>query len=277
MIWVRSALFLVLGSLWTSALALLYVPLLFGTRQMMQRAAAFWCRGLITLVGICCGLRWRVIGRENLPDGPTVFAAKHQSAWETLIFHVLLEDPVFVLKRELLRVPLVGWYMCKAGGIPIEREAGVRAIRTMLPRVQRALADGAQVIVFPEGTRTPAGRRRPYHPGIAAIYARAGAPIVPVALNSGLFWGRRRFLKLPGVITLEFLPPMPSGLERRAFMRELEQRIESTTDRLCVQATESLEESPHPRTPLAPHPSGEGCGGGSDHSGARTTDLTTGT
>ena len=123
----------------------------------MQRAAAFWCRGLIALVGICCGLRWRVIGRENLPDGPTVFAAKHQSAWETLIFHVLLDDPVFVLKRELLRVPLVGWYMRKAGGIPIEREAGVRAIRTMLPRVQRALADGAQVIVFPEGTRTPAG------------------------------------------------------------------------------------------------------------------------
>ena len=137
MIWVRSALFLALGSLWTSVLALLYLPLLLGTRRVMQRAAAFWCRGLIALVGICCGLRWRVIGRENLPDGPTVFAAKHQSAWETLIFHVLLEDPVFVLKRELLRVPLVGWYMRKAGGIPIEREAGVRAIRTMLPRVQR--------------------------------------------------------------------------------------------------------------------------------------------
>ena len=258
MIWVRSALFLAFGSLWTSVLALLYLPLLLGTRRVMQRAAAFWCRGLIALVGICCGLRWRVIGRGNLPDGPTVLAAKHQSAWETLIFHVLLDDPVFVLKRELLGVPLVGWYMRKAGGIPIEREAGVRAIRTMLPRVQGALADGAQVIVFPEGTRTPAGRRRPYHTGIAAIYARADASIVPVALNSGLFWGRRRFLKLPGVITLEFLPPMPSGLERPAFMRELEQRRETATDRLCAKARDSQQES-HPRAP--------------DHSGASHDEL----
>ena len=236
MIWMRSALFSVAAVLWTSVLALLYLPLLLGSRRLTQRAAAFWCRGLIALVGICCGLRWRVVGRENLPRGAAVIAAKHQSAWETLIFHVLVDDPVFVLKRELLKVPLLGWYMRKSGGISIDRAAGFRSIKAMLPGVERALANGAQVIVFPEGTRTPPGRRRPYQPGIAAIYRRTDAPIVPVALNSGMFWGRRRFLKFPGVITLEALSPMPRGLDRAAFMKELHQRIETATDRLCAKA-----------------------------------------
>ena len=122
---------------------------------------------------------------------------QHQSAWETLVFHLLLDDPVFILKRELLKVPLIGWYMRKSGSIPIDRAAGFRSIKAMLPEVERALANGSQVIVFPEGTRTPPGQRRPYHPGIAAIYARTEAPIVPVALNSGMFWGRRRFSRIP--------------------------------------------------------------------------------
>jgi 1-acyl-sn-glycerol-3-phosphate acyltransferase len=100
----------------------------------------------------------------------------------------------------------------------------------MLPEVQRALADGGQVIVFPEGTRTGPGQRRPYHPGIAAIYARAKAPVVPVALNSGMFWSRRRFVKFPGLITLRILPPMPRGMQRSEFMDELERRIEAATE-----------------------------------------------
>ena len=237
MTWLRSALFSLVALLWTSFLALLYLPLLLAPRQVMQRAAAFWCRGLIWLVGICCGLRWRLVGRDNLPAGAAVIAAKHQSAWDTLIFHVLVADPVFVLKRELLSVPLIGWYMRKGGSIPIDRAAGFRAIKAMLPAVDRALANGAQVIVFPEGTRTPPGQRRPYHPGIAAIYAHGGAPIVPVALNSGLYWRRRGFLKYPGLITLEVLPAMPSGMKRAAFMDELERRIEAATERLCAEVS----------------------------------------
>ncbi len=236
MIWLRSALFSVLALLWTVVLSLLYLPLLLAPRQVMQRAAALWCRGLLALVGVCCGLRWRVVGRENLPEGAAVIASKHQSAWDTLIFHVLVDDPVFVLKRELLEVPFIGWYMRKAGSIAVDRAAGFRAIKGMLPVVERALADGAQVIVFPEGTRTGPGQRRPYHPGIAAIYARAEAPFVPVALNSGVFWSRRRFLKFPGLITLQILPPVPRGMHRTQFMDELERRIEATTQRLCAEA-----------------------------------------
>jgi 1-acyl-sn-glycerol-3-phosphate acyltransferase len=256
MIWARSTLFAIAALLWTSLTALSYLPLLLGPRRVMQRAAAFWCRGLIELVALCCGLRWRVVGGENLPPGAAVIAAKHQSAWETLAFHLLLDDPVFVLKRELLKVPLVGWYMRKSGSIPIDRAAGFRSIKAMLPGVERALANGSQVIVFPEGTRTPPGQRRPYHPGIAAIYARTNAPIVPVALNSGMFWGRRHFLKSPGLITLAVLPPMPPALGRAAFMEELERRIETTTDRLCEEVAEALGRSPHPLAPLAPSSSG---------------------
>jgi 1-acyl-sn-glycerol-3-phosphate acyltransferase len=273
MIWLRSALFSVLALLWTAILSLLYLPLLLAPRRLMQRAAALWCLGLITLVGVCCGLRWRVIDRENLPEGAAVIAAKHQSAWDTLIFHVLVDDPVFVLKRELLEVPLLGWYMRKAGSIAVDRAAGFRAMKGMLPKVERALADGAKVIVFPEGTRTAPGQRRPYQPGIAAIYARVDAPIVPIALNSGMFWSRRGFLKFPGLITLQILPPMPRGMHRTDFMDELERRIEATTERLCAEVAEAPGTrlgSPHRLAPLAPSPSGEGRGKGHTTAGGRT-------
>lgn len=257
MIWARSMLFAVTALLWTSLMALSYLPLLLAPRRVMQRAAAFWCRGLIWLVALCCGLRWRVVGGENLPPGAAVIAAKHQSAWETLAFHLLLDDPVFILKRELLKVPLVGWYMWKSGSIPIDRAAGFRSIKAMLPGVERALANGSQVIVFPEGTRTPPGQRRPYHPGIAAIYARTNAPIVPVALNSGMFWGRRHFLKGPGLITLAVLPPMPPGLSRAEFIEELERRIETATDRLCAEVAEARGTSLHALTSASPASPGE--------------------
>jgi 1-acyl-sn-glycerol-3-phosphate acyltransferase len=228
----RSALFALLALLHSVLMAVLMLPALALPRKLFQRLAANWCRGLVTLLRVCCGLRWQLQGGEHLPAGAAIVAAKHQSAWDTLIFHLLLDDPVYVLKRELLSVPFLGWYLGKAGNIAIDRSAGFRAIKTMLPAVDRALAEGAQVIVFPEGTRTAPGERARYQPGVAALYGRAGVPVIPVALNSGLFWGRRRFHKRPGVITIEVLPAMPPGLPRAAFLAELEHRIEEATARL---------------------------------------------
>ncbi|MFO1113347.1 MAG: lysophospholipid acyltransferase family protein [Rhodospirillales bacterium] len=230
---IRSAAFAVLALLFTAVMSILLLPGLALPRKRFQRLAAFWCRGLLALLRWCCGLRWRLVGAGNLPAGPAIIAAKHQSAWDTLIFHVVLDDPVYVLKRELIRVPLFGWYLRKAGNIAIDRSAGLRAIRTMLPAVDRALAEGSQVIVFPEGTRTAPGERAAYQPGIAALYGRAKASVVPVALNSGLFWGRRHLRKRAGVIIIEILPAMPAELSRPAFLAELERRIEEATARLA--------------------------------------------
>lgn len=234
----RSAVFAALALLWSVATSLLYVPLLLIPRRQFQRAAALWCRGLIVLLRLCCGLDWRLEGREHLPAGPAIFAVKHQSAWDTLVWHLLLPDPVYILKRELLGIPFLGWYLRKAGNIAIDRAAGVRAIRSMLPAANKALAEGSQIIVFPEGTRAEPGVRRPYQPGVAALYARADVPLVPVALNSGLFWGRQHFRKRPGVITLQILPSIPPGLPRAAFLAELERRIETATDSLCTGAVD---------------------------------------
>lgn len=229
----RSLMFFMAAMVWTLGLMVAYLPLFLLPRKALQRAARVWVRGLLGMLAVICGLRHGIKGREHVPAGGAVFASKHQSAWDTLIFHFLLDDPVFVLKGELFQVPLLGWYMKKSGAIGIDRSAGFRAIKMMMPEVERAIARGSQVIVFPEGTRTAPGAHRPYHPGVAGIYIHTDAPLIPVALNSGLFWGRRSFLKYPGEITLEFLPPIPAGLDRKTFIKELESRIETASQRLC--------------------------------------------
>ncbi|MCP5365031.1 MAG: 1-acyl-sn-glycerol-3-phosphate acyltransferase [Hyphomicrobiales bacterium] len=236
MIAARSHLFTLSAVLWTAVMCALFLPLLVFPRRAMQVAAKLWAGGILVLARVVCGLGSSVRGRDNLPSGPVVIASKHQSMWETLIFHLLCIDPVYVLKKELLSLPFVGWYLRKAGNVAIDRSAGFRALKAMLPAVESRLKEGAQIIVFPEGTRGAPGSRLPYHPGIAAIYTRAGVPIVPVALNSGLFWGRGRILRCPGVITIEFLPPLPSGLDRSDFLRELQTQIEQATDRLIKEA-----------------------------------------
>ena len=195
---------------------------------------------VMLLVGVAMergiiGLRYRVVGREHLPDGPFVLAAKHQSAWDTIIFFVLLERPAYVLKKELLAIPLYGLYARRAGHIAVDRKAGAKALRALLEDSRRAVADGMVPVIFPQGTRTAPGTRLPYQPGVAALYKGLDLPVVPVALNSGLFWGRRAFRKRPGTIRLEFLPAIPPGKDRAGFMAELEGAIEQATDRLSAE------------------------------------------
>lgn len=234
LITLRSLAFAVLSNIWTWSLVFLYLPLLALPRRRLQWWAALWCRGIVFLARAVCGIRYRVVGREHLPSGPVLLAAKHQSAYDGVIFHLLLSDPVFVLKQELLQVPMFGLYLKALGNVGIDRSAGVRALRTMIPGVAARLAEGSQVIVFPEGTRVSPEAEAVYQPGVAALYQRLDAPLVPVALNSGLCWGRRSFRKRPGTITIEFLPPMPRNLSRDAFLVELASRIEGATQRLCA-------------------------------------------
>lgn len=229
----RSHAFSIIALGWTVGLCVLYLPLLAAPRHVHWAAVRFWARGLLALLGLVCGLRHRVVGRENLPDGPALIAAKHQSAWETVALVVLIDWPVFILKKELLHVPVLGWHFRKTGSIGIDRKLGAQALRAMIPPANAALDTGHQVIVFPEGTRVAVGEHRAYQSGIAALYARLAVPVIPVALDSGRFWGRRSAIRHPGTITIEFLPAMPPGLDRRTFMRELETMIEGASARLA--------------------------------------------
>lgn len=237
------------------------LPLLLAPRRMMQAALKTWAALLMWMLKVVVGLDWQIRGLENLPQGPAIIASKHQSAWDTGVFHQFLDDPVFVLKQELTMIPFFGWLITKAGAIAIDRKAGAKALKGMVRATDQALANGRSVLIFPEGTRTAPGSSKPYNPGVAAIYKNAGVPVVPVALNSGLFWQRRSFLKRPGVITLELLPIIEPGLDRKVFMAELEARIEGACRRL---ATEGRAKYPAalPAPTSTPEPAPEGDVGG---------------
>ncbi len=187
-------------------------------------------------------MEWR--GIEKTPKGPCIVACKHQSLWETFSLYALLDDPVYVLKRELMWVPLFGWYMRKAGLIPIDRSAGMAALARMTARARQALIGDRprQLVIFPEGTRRSPGAEPSYKPGIIHLYKKAGVPCVPLALNSGLFWPRRSLLRLPGTIVAEVLDPIPPGLDKDAFFTRLQDAIETTSARLIREADAGAED-----------------------------------
>lgn len=229
MSFVRSLLFQVTFYAWTVVTMLLYFPLLLAPRRAIVAAGRLWCRGVLVLLRATTGLGHRVLGREHIPEGPCLYAFKHQSAWETIAAPLLVADPAVIMKRELAWIPFYGWYLARHGMIAVDRKAGAAAIRHIVAVARERVAWGRSVIVYPEGTRRPPGAPPDYQPGIAALYLALRVPVVPVALDSGRFWGRRKFVKRPGTITVQFLAPIPPGLPRQAFMTLLERRIETAT------------------------------------------------
>lgn len=229
----RSALFnlLFLGGSATAAVAAL--PLLLAPPWVAIGYVRGWSRLVIAMLRVICRIRVEVTGLEHIPPGGAIIAAKHQSAFDTVVWLALLPAPVYVLKKELLAVPVWGWFARRCGHVGVDRAGGGAALRRMVREAVARLAEGRPVVIFPEGTRTPPGQRRPYQPGVAALAAAARVPVVPVATDSGILWGRRAFLKRPGTIHVAVLPPLPAGLPRPALMAALEQAIEAETDRLC--------------------------------------------
>ncbi len=232
-VFLRSLAFQIALYLLTAVMGVIGLPMLLLPRRWAAIFGRSWASAVLWALGWCTGLRHEVRGREHLPRGAAIIAMKHQSAWDTFAAAVVFFDPAIVLKRELLLVPFYGWYLWKAGMIAIDRKAGASALKSMVRQGERAVAAGRPIVIFPEGTRTPIGTRRPYQPGVAALYRQLGVPIVPVAVNSGLFWGRRAFNKRPGRITVEILPPIPPGGARQAVMAELQERIDAASDRLA--------------------------------------------
>ena len=229
----RSLFFNVFFFAWTLAIVVMGLPFLLLPHRFTYRLGAFWVRVTLAVLGGLVGLRHRVVGLEHRLPGAAIYAVKHQSAWDTLVFALLLDEPAYVLKRELTDLPLFGWLLLRAGMIPVDRAGRASALRRMIGQAKQRTAAGRPLLIYPEGTRTAPGEHRPYQPGVAALYGQLDLPVVPVALNSGLFWGRRQFVKRPGTITVEFLPAIPPGLPRRAFMAELEKRLEGACARLA--------------------------------------------
>ena len=216
--YVNLILFLVLGS-----------PFFFTPRIWSIRALQVWARSSLWLLRVVAGIRMELRGREHIPQGPALIAGKHQSFWETFAILPWLDDPAMVLKKELVYIPWFGWFARKFRMIAVERSAGSAALRNLVRQAEACIADGRQVVIMPEGTRRAPDDPPAYKPGAAALYATLGVPCVPFALNSGLFWPRRKFLRYPGTIVLEFLPPIPPGLPRKAFQVALEGSIEPAT------------------------------------------------
>jgi len=231
-----TALFLILGS-----------PLLLGPRSLAMAGLRAHARTLLFLLRLTCGTRMRVRGAEKLLPGPVIVAAKHQAAWDTFALIPLFRDPALVMKNELMSIPLYGWFSRKFGMIPVQREARASALRAMLKAAKQRAADGREIVIFPEGTRRPPGAPPRYLPGVVMLYEALGLPCVPVALNSGLFWPRHSILRYPGTITVEFLDPIPPGLDRESFARLLQERIETASAALIAEAMAEPEPPPLPQ------------------------------
>jgi 1-acyl-sn-glycerol-3-phosphate acyltransferase len=239
----RSILFNILFYLNLVLHLLIALPTLVLPPRRVVAVAQQWGRVNLWLLRHVCGIgvEWR--GLEKIPPGGLIVASKHQSTWETFALLTILENPLYVLKRELMWIPVFGWCLQKGGMIPVDRGAGRAALSAMTARARTALADGRQIIIFPEGTRRPAGAPPKYKFGVAFLYADSATPCVPIALNSGLYWPRHRFLRFPGKVRVEVLDPIPPGLDRNAFFSDLEQKLEAATARLIAEGLRELGEA----------------------------------
>lgn len=237
MTFLRSLVFAIAFHVWTGFLCFALLWMLLLPRPKMVGVVRWYLGTVAWMERVILGLDYRLIGRERLPtEGGYIIAAKHQSTWETMQLHLIFDDPAIVLKRELMRIPIWGWYAAKAGMIPVDRGSPTAALRSMVRNAQPVIKQQRPIAIFPQGTRTAPGAKAPYRPGVAMLYEKSGLPVVPVALNSGVFWPRHGFIKKPGTITVEILEPIPPGLSRSALMARLESDLEAASDRLLAES-----------------------------------------
>ena len=234
MIVLRSLIFSVVFWAFSTLAAILMLPLLLAPRSWMRAAVVGWVAVVVVLVRWICGVRLEIRGREHLPTGAALVAAKHHCMLDTMAPFAALPDACYVLRRTLLRIPFYGWYTQKAGIIAVDREGRAKALRQLLADARRQIAGRRQIVIFPEGTRTAPGQSQPYKPGVAALYRDLGVACTPLATNSGLHWPAHGFIRRPGLIVYEFLPPIPPGLDRAEFMDMLRERIETASAALAL-------------------------------------------
>lgn len=231
---IRSTLFAAFLTLITPVfafLALLTFPL---PPLMRYRIITQWTRLVMWAAETICGIRYRIVGSENIPREPCIILSKHQSAWETLAFQLIFPPQVWVLKKELLRVPFFGWGLAMLSPIAIDRSLRREALQQLVEQGRERLASGFSIVIFPEGTRIAPGMRGKYRPGGARLAVQTGTPVLPVAHNAGLCWPRNAFLKRPGLITVSIGQPIdPAGLDADVLATRVEHWIETEMTRLA--------------------------------------------
>jgi 1-acyl-sn-glycerol-3-phosphate acyltransferase len=236
MLAIRSIVFNLLFYLNLIVLMVIGLPMMLGGRKGVFALARLWGSISVWLLDRICGLRLEYRGVENIPPGAVLIAAKHQSFLETFALLKYAPDFAIILKRQLTFIPFFGLYLVVSKQIAIDRSRGRQALQQIVAATKPVLAAGRQVFIYPEGTRRPPGAPPKYKHGVAALYVETGAPCLPVAVNTGLFWRRRTFLRRPGVAVIEYLPPIAPGLDRAAFVERLEDAIEAACDSLNSEA-----------------------------------------
>jgi len=232
--WLRSLIFVVQMYLAILVIMLAYTPLVLIDRRHARRwmrVCAHWVRLSAAWI---VGLKTEV--RGEVPTGAVLIAAKHQSFLDSVVLISALSAPRFIMKRQLVWIPIAGWHALRAGFVPVDRGKRGAAIRQMLADVENGAAEPGQIIIYPQGTRTAPGTFLPYKMGSAALYAQLGQPCIPVATNVGVFWRRHGIYRKPGVAVIEFLPPIEPGLVAEVFIARLEATIETASNRLMAEA-----------------------------------------
>jgi len=235
MIVLRSLLFMIAFYAWSVIMGLIMLPAVIAPRRWMIALFRVWGQGIDLLLGGLCGIKVEIRGRHLIPSGAALVAAKHQCMFDVFSQFVWLPDSCWVMKKELMWIPFIGWYSLKTRMIVIDREGGSVALKKMVKDALDRFADHRQLVIFPEGTRGAPGKAGDYKPGIAALYRELGVPCVPVATNSGVHWPAHGFMRKPGTIVFEYLEPIPPGLKRATFMETLKTRIETASDALLAE------------------------------------------
>ncbi|BBE73130.1 lysophospholipid acyltransferase family protein [Oharaeibacter diazotrophicus] len=225
----------------TLVMMIVGAPTMIPGRRTEMAFVRLWSRIQMALHRAIVGARHEIRGLERMPKTGCIVAMKHQSTWETIAMIPLLEDPAFILKRELMWIPFFGWWAARAKMIPVDRGRGRDALRAMTERAKKAVDEGRQIAIFPEGTRREAGAEPAYKFGVAVLYRDLDVPIVPVALNAGLVWPRRGVHRR-GTIVAEVLEPIPAGLDPKTAFLRLQLSIEEACDQLLLEAADRGDE-----------------------------------
>jgi 1-acyl-sn-glycerol-3-phosphate acyltransferase len=249
MLIIRSILFNILFYLTTLLQMIVMSPYFFAvSRKKAWLVPNNWARINNWLMKVVAGADIEFRGLEHIPDGACIIAPKHQSSWDTFAFVHHMRDPVYILKRQLMWIPLFGWYLGKFDMIAIDRASREEARKQVNEGARRMVANGRQIVIYPEGTRRPPGAEPAYKQGVAMIYEATGVPVIGVAHNAGLYWPRRKFLRYPGKMIIEFLPAIPAGLPKDEMFRQLTDTLEARSDALLLEAANAPNPPPMPES-----------------------------